>query len=151
MKYYKIENGIFAGFYDRSIHGDIVDDKEFFEISDEEWKTLLDTNGEIFLKHGVLVSEKKCRETLISEDRITLDTEIGRARKQRKKEFSALDILDAKVAVGRDSLTIEEKLEIDTWYETWRNLPNNYINIELSIEESYPERPSKIDYYYKGE
>ncbi len=94
---------------------------------------------------------EKTRDDYIGEGIITLDSEKEKARTQREKEFLALDILDAKVAVGRDSLTAEEKQEIDIWYETWKELPNNYVDINTPIEGEYPDRPSKVDYYYKGE
>ena len=94
---------------------------------------------------------EKIREDYISEGTVTLESEKNKARSQREKELSALDILDAKVAVGRDVLTAEDKLEIDAWYETWKDIPNNYSDIEVPIEDLYPERPSKINYYYKGE
>lgn len=93
----------------------------------------------------------KTRDDFIEEGLITLERERGTARYQRNKEFNALDILDAKVAVGRDVLTAEEKAEIDTWYATWKEVPNKYTDIKVPIEESYPERPFKVDYYYKGE
>ncbi len=94
---------------------------------------------------------EKTREDYISEGIVTLESEKDKARSQREAELYALDILDAKVAVGRDVLTPEEKEDVDIWYETWKDIPNNYSDIEVPIEESYPERPSKIDYYYKGE
>lgn len=93
----------------------------------------------------------KIREDFIEEGIITLEREKELARYQREKEFNALDILDAKVAVGRDALTTEEKENINTWYTTWKEIPNNYTDIKISIEELYPERPHKVDYYYKGE
>jgi len=94
---------------------------------------------------------EKVREDYISEGVVTLESEKDKSRAQRERELYALDILDAKVAVERDSLTAEEKGEVDTWYKIWKDVPNNYSNIEVPIEESYPERPSKVDYYYKGE
>jgi len=93
----------------------------------------------------------KTRDDFIEEGIITLESERETARYQREREFNALDILDAKVAVGRDTLTAEEKGKIDTWYDIWKGIPNNYIDIKASIEESYPERPFKVGYYYKGE
>lgn len=98
---------------------------------------------------GVII--EKTRKDYISEGLVTLESEKDKARSRRERELNALDILDAKVAVGRDVLTAEEKREVDTWYETWKNIPNNYSDIEVPIEELYPERPSKINYYYKGE
>lgn len=93
----------------------------------------------------------KTREDFIEEGTLNLEGEKITARYQREKEFSALDILDAKVAVRRETLTAEEKSEIDTWYDIWKGIPNNYTDIKVSIEESYPERPSKVNYYYRGE
>jgi len=93
----------------------------------------------------------KRRDDFIGEGLITLESERNRARYQREKEFNALDIMDAKVAVGRDILTAEEKVETDTWYAAWKEIPNNYTDIKVSVEESYPNRPEKVDYYYKGE
>ncbi len=94
---------------------------------------------------------EKIREDYILEGIVTLESEKDKARSQRERELNALDILDAKIAVGRDTLTEEEKEEVDTWYETWKDIPNDYSDIEVPIEESYPERPSKVNYYYKGE
>ena len=44
MKYYKVTNGLFDGFYDRDIHGDIVDGDNFFELEEERWQELI--NGQ---------------------------------------------------------------------------------------------------------
>ena len=58
MKYYKVVNGIFEGFYSEDVQGDIVYGNEFHPISDERWMELL--NGQAdgkeirILKDGTL-------------------------------------------------------------------------------------------------
>ena len=95
------------------------------------------------------IIKDKSRDDYILEGVITLKSEKEKARLQRAKELAALDILDAKVAVGRTNLTNDEKTEIDNWYTEWLDLPENYNDLSISIENIYPTRPAKINYYYK--
>ena len=58
MKYYKVVNGIFEGFYSEDVQGAIVYGNEFHPISDDKWMELL--NGQAdgkeirILKDGTL-------------------------------------------------------------------------------------------------
>jgi len=151
MKYYLIKDGNFNGFYDDKIHGDLEGISGFYEISEEKWRKLLSGEGEIRYIDDELVNINPTRAMCIADGTLTIESEKEKSRMQREREFDALDILDAKVAVERDLLTTEEKVEIDIWYAAWKEIPNNYTDIKVPIEELYPERPSKVDYYYKGE
>lgn len=58
MKFYKIENGKFSGFYDSEIHGIEEENDEFKIISDEKWQELLNGHSQgkeiRILDNGVL-------------------------------------------------------------------------------------------------
>jgi len=83
----------------------------------------------------------------ISTGIITLDTERDSAREYRAIQYRGLDILDAKIGSGRVILEDEEKDEIDSWYKTWLTFPDNYINIDIPVEDMYPETPKRVQYY----
>jgi len=151
MKYYLIKDGNFNGFYDDEIHGDLEGINGFYEISEEKWRELLSGEGEIRYIDEELININPTRAMRIADGTLTIESEKEKARTQREKEFDALDIFDAKIAVERETLTAEEKTEIDTWYATWKEIPNNYTDIKVPIGELYPERPYKVEYYYKGE
>ena len=58
MKYYKLTDGNFDGFYDNETHGDIVYGNDFHPLAESRWQELLDgqsEGGEIrILKNGEL-------------------------------------------------------------------------------------------------
>ena len=58
MKYYKVVNGIFEGFYSADVHGDMVYGNELYPLSDERWMELLNGQAEgkeiRILKDGTL-------------------------------------------------------------------------------------------------
>ena len=58
MKYYKLTDGNFDGFYDNEIHGDIVYGNDFHPLTESRWQELLDGQSEgkeiRILKDGTL-------------------------------------------------------------------------------------------------
>lgn len=113
-----------------------------------------------FLKDGKIVSYdpysqkvvgdeivEKTREDYIQERIITLETEKEKARAERKKVFSALDLYDKAVLRGDIEESREEKLARDYFRKAWLELPNNYVDINTPIEELYPIQPVIITYF----
>lgn len=113
-----------------------------------------------FLKDGKIVSYdpysqkvvgdeivEKTREDYIQERIITLETEKEKARAERKKVFSALDLYDKAVLRGDIEESGEEKLARDYFRKAWLELPNNYVDINTPIEELYPIQPVIITYF----
>lgn len=91
----------------------------------------------------------KTREDYINEKVITLDTEKLKARMQREKELNAVDLYDKAVLRGDivETETAKDKEERDFFRNTWLEIPNNYINIKIPIEQFYPVPPEKIKYF----
>lgn len=87
------------------------------------------------------------REDLIKSGVITIDTEREKIRNDRIEEFRLLDILDSKIGAKRVILTDQEELEINQWYQTWKDLPGQYVDVNVEPETLYPLRPDKINYF----
>ncbi|MCF2673385.1 hypothetical protein [Fusobacterium varium] len=113
-----------------------------------------------FLKDGKIISYdpysqkvvdgaivEKTREDYINEGLITLETEKEKARAERKKVFSALDLYDKAVLRGDIEESREEKLARDYFRKAWLELPNNYTDLSTPIEELYPIQPVIITYF----
>lgn len=92
---------------------------------------------------------KKTREELIKEKKITLETERTKARRERKKVFEALDLYDIKVVRGDIKETEEMKQARDEYRQVWLNLPNEYVDITIPIEDMYPTMPATVKYFSK--
>lgn len=90
---------------------------------------------------------EKTREDYMREAIITLSTERDKCRFERNIRLKAVDLYDKAVLRGDIVETSEMKLERDTYRKEWLTLPANYINLEVSIEESYPKTPEKIAYF----
>ncbi|MGB6128866.1 MAG: hypothetical protein WBG30_08960 [Psychrilyobacter sp.] len=91
----------------------------------------------------------KTRQDYISEGTITLDSEKEKARTQREKEYAAYQKLANNIFMGiEEKLTEEESANIKVWHKAWKDVPNNYTNINIVIEEMYPKRSDRINYYY---
>ncbi|HBJ79718.1 MULTISPECIES: hypothetical protein [Fusobacterium] len=89
----------------------------------------------------------KTRKDYITEGIITLETEKEKARAERKKVFSALDLYDKAVLRGDIEESREEKLARDYFRKAWLELPNNYTDLSTPIEELYPIQPVIITYF----
>ena len=90
---------------------------------------------------------EKTREDYIEEGLITLETEKAKARAEREKIFTALDLYDKAVLRGDIQESEEEKAIRDTFRLAWLELPNNYTDLNTPIEELYPILPSIIAYF----
>jgi len=91
----------------------------------------------------------KTRQDYINEGTVTLDSEKEKARTQREKEYAAYQKLANNIFMGiEEKLTEDESADIKVWHKAWKDVPNNYININISIEEIYPKRSDRINYYY---
>lgn len=87
------------------------------------------------------------REDQIKSGVITIETEKEKIRYKRKEEFRLLDILDSKIGAKRIRLTDQEEIEIVQWYNTWKDLPEQYVDVNVEPETLYPPRPEKINYF----
>ena len=90
---------------------------------------------------------EKTREDYIQEGLITLETEKAKARAEREKIFTALDLYDKAVLRGDIEESTEGKATRDSFREAWLELPNNYVDINTPIEELYPVLPAIIAYF----
>lgn len=104
-----------------------------------------DTIYEYIDEHGI--KQTKTREQLIKEKIITLETEKEKARREREKAFEALDLYDKAVLRGDIIESEEGKKARDEFRTAWLELPNNYTDITVPIEELYPETPKIIKYF----
>jgi len=94
------------------------------------------------IKEGKIVN--KSREQLINDNLISLESEKAKARRKRKEEFKALDILNIQRSINWEILTQEEEEEIKQWYQIWLELPNEYEDLTRGIEEGYPQTPLRV-------
>lgn len=90
---------------------------------------------------------EKTREDYIQEGIITLETEKEKARMEREKVFTALDLYDKAVLRGDIQESPEGKAARDEFRKAWLELPNNYVDINTPIEELYPVLPAIIAYF----
>jgi ASC-1-like (ASCH) protein len=91
----------------------------------------------------------KTRQDYINEGIISLDSEKEKARTKREKEYAAYHKLVNNVFMGiEEALTEDESADIKVWHKAWKDVPNNYKNINIGIEDSYPKRSERINYYY---
>jgi len=77
----------------------------------------------------------------------TLEVEKKKARTHRLTAFQALDLYDKAVLRGDIQETEEEKIERDTFRQQWLAVPDNYTDIAIPIEQSYPIMPNFIEYF----
>ena len=89
----------------------------------------------------------KTREDYINENLITLNSEKNKARNQREIEMKSVDLYDKAVLRGDINETEEMKKERDDYRKCWLELPNFYDDINIPIEELYPQKPSIIAYF----
>lgn len=89
----------------------------------------------------------KTREDYISEGAITLDSEKEKARTEREKQLRALDLYDKAVLRGDIMETEEMKKNRDEFRKSWLEIPNNYDDINIPIEEFYPIPIESILYF----
>ena len=91
----------------------------------------------------------KTRQDYITEEKITLESEKEKARAQREKEYAAYHKLVNNVFMEiEEPLTEDESADIKVWHKAWKDVPGNYTNINIPIEEIYPKRSDRINYYY---
>lgn len=90
---------------------------------------------------------EKTREDYIQEGIITLETEKEKARAEREKIFTALDLYDKAVLRGDIEESAEGKRARDEFREAWLELPNNYTDLSIEIESLYPALPAIIAYF----
>ena len=130
-------------------------DKELIDLTSKELKEGEYLVGDKIENYDVIyeyidkngVKQTKTREQLIKEKVITLDTEKEKARREREKAFEALDLYDKAVLRGDIIETEEGKKSRDEFRKAWLELPNNYVDITIPIEELYPEMPKIIEYF----
>ncbi|MBC2851951.1 hypothetical protein H5J22_11135 [Cetobacterium sp. 8H] len=89
----------------------------------------------------------KTREDYINEKVIALDTEKLKARMQREKELNAVDLYDKAVLRGDIIETPKDKEERDIFRNAWLEIPNNYTDLSIPIEQLYPIPTEKIKYF----
>ncbi|MGL4308201.1 MAG: hypothetical protein ACRCRV_04855 [Cetobacterium sp.] len=89
----------------------------------------------------------KTREDYIVEGIITLESEKEKARMEREKQLRALDLYDKAVLRGDIKETEEMKKERDKFRKAWLEIPNNYDDINIPIEEFYPMPIESIVYF----
>ncbi|MGL5596502.1 MAG: hypothetical protein ACRDDH_21445 [Cetobacterium sp.] len=89
----------------------------------------------------------KTREDYIVEGIITLESEKEKARMEREKQLRALDLYDKAVLRGDIKETEEMKKERDKFRKAWLEIPNNYDDINIPIEELYPMPIESIVYF----
>ena len=149
MKYYKLTNETFGGFYDSEIHTDIelTEDNRYYLLTDDEWNTLLEGNGEIQYKDGILQNYTNTRAENVTNGTVTLETEKAKARIQRTSDFTALDLYDKAVLRGDIEETDDEKIERDTFRTAWLSITDDYTDINTDISELYPTMPTVIEYF----
>ncbi|UUV16926.1 hypothetical protein NRK67_03195 [Fusobacteria bacterium ZRK30] len=91
----------------------------------------------------------KTRQDYITEGEITLESEKEKARAQREKEYAAYHKLANNIFMGiEEPLTEDESADIKVWHKAWKDVPGNYTNINISIEDMFPKRSDRINYYY---
>ena len=90
---------------------------------------------------------EKTREDYIAEGIITLETEKEKARIEREKVFTALDLYDKAVLRGDIEESPEGKTARDEFRQAWLELPNNYSDLSIEIESLYPTLPAIIAYF----
>lgn len=90
---------------------------------------------------------EKTREDFIQEGLITLETEKEKARMEREKVFTALDLYDKAVLRGDIQESAEGKRARDEFRQAWLDLPNSYTDLSTPIEELYPVLPAIIAYF----
>ena len=91
----------------------------------------------------------KTRQDYITEGTITLESEKDKSRAQRGKEYTAYHKLVNNIFMGiEEELTENESADIKVWHKAWKDVPGNYTNINIPIEEIYPKRSDRINYYY---
>lgn len=89
----------------------------------------------------------KTREDYIVEGIITLESEKEKARMEREKQLRALDLYDKAVLRGDIKETEDMKKERDKFRKAWLEIPNNYDDINIPIEELYPMPIESIVYF----
>lgn len=89
----------------------------------------------------------KTREDYITEGIITLESEKEKARTEREKQLRALDLYDKAVLRGDIKETEDMKKERDKFRKAWLEIPNNYDDINIPIEELYPMPIESIVYF----
>lgn len=94
---------------------------------------------------GVII--EKTREDYIQEGIITLETEKEKARMEREKVFTALDLYDKAVLRGDIEESTEGKKARDEFRQAWLEFPNNYSDLSIEIESLYPALPAIIAYF----
>ncbi|GLI57710.1 hypothetical protein PM10SUCC1_32240 [Propionigenium maris DSM 9537] len=88
------------------------------------------------------------RQYGIDTGSITLDSEKEAARVQREKEYTAYHKFTNNLFMGvEDPITPQIEEEIQVWHQAWKDVPNNYTDVTITITESYPTRPEKFNYY----
>ncbi|WP_294064631.1 hypothetical protein [uncultured Fusobacterium sp.] len=120
----------------------VLEENEY--ISDNQILTY-DTTFEYIDHQGV--KQTKTRKQLVDEKIITLESEKEKARSEREKVLQALDLYDKAVLRGDIVETPEGKISRDNYRTAWLELPNNYVDVMISIETLYPIAPAAIKYF----
>lgn len=89
----------------------------------------------------------KAREDYIAEGIITLESEKEKARGERERQLRALDLYDKAVLRGDINEIEEMKKERDKFRKAWLEIPNNYNDVNIPIEELYPIPIESIVYF----
>ena len=112
MKYYKVTDSQFCGFYDRDIHGDIVDGEEYIEIEEDKWQELLNGQSEgkeiRILKDGTLgLYEFPPLEEVMLNPTFNYDTEQW---EEKATEEEILNELETKLVEVQKDIKLREEL-----------------------------------------
>lgn len=91
---------------------------------------------------------KKTRERLIADGIITLESELSKARFDRKSHLEAVDLYDKAVLRGDVQETEMQKSIRDAYRNNWLTITDRYTDINVPIEEMYPLMPDFIAYFY---
>lgn len=89
----------------------------------------------------------KIREDYIAEGVITLESEKEKIRIERERQLRALDLYDKAVLRGDIKETEEMRKERDNFRKSWLEIPNNYDDVNIPVEELYPMPIESIVYF----
>lgn len=104
-------------------------------------------NNTQIIKNGEIIN--KTRKQLIQQGIITLESEKEKARVDRQRYLQAVDLYDKEVLRMDITENVEQKKERDIFRQKWLDVPADYTDISIPIEETYPTIPKLISYFFK--
>lgn len=145
MKYYKIENGEFVGFYDSEIHGNLTDGEGCYEISDEKWMELLETDGEINYIDNELKSvvRERTKEELMIQ--------LAELKYNKQESLYITETTVDNITASYNYLMLKEAIE--TYEEgisiKWKNIDGTRHQVDDSILEELKKLRIKTKEHYQ--